>query len=1447
MDENVILSSEHQLIESRIYLYIQVSMKKVFGTILLVVLVLVGFLEHVPNASAAVDWVAYNDAGGSANFASTGNVTNYSFTQASAANLLKYADGTSSGVTVAFAGTNNGVYAAADGTYASPYVTSSTDAYNELVGGGTPIINLGYASQVTTTNTITMTLSGVSSAKTYDLVMFGDRGNSTYTTRYTKYTVSGVQSGFVNASSTGATKATTTLANDSTYYCTGFNYTAGYVAKWTGLVPTGTTITVTIKGVDATGASVSMTAYLNAFKLTQNTPTSIVAPTVTASAASTITANGADLNGNITVDGGESATARGFHYGLTASYGSTSTTSGTYGTGAYSQTISGLTCNTLYHYRSFATNSGGTGTSADGTFTTSACSAPTVTASAASTITTTGADLNGNITADGGAAPTARGFYYGTTVSYGSTSSTTGTYTTGTYSQSITGLTCNTLYHYQAFATNSGGTGTATDGTFTTAACPVAPTVTASAASSITTTGATLTGNITATGGENATARGFHYGTTVSYGSTSTTSGSYGTGEYTQDITGLTCNTLYHYRSFATNSGGTGTSSDNTFTTAACPVAPTVTASAASSITTTGATLTGNITATGGENATARGFHYGLTASYGSTSTTSGSYGTGEYTQDITGLSANTIYHYRSFATNSGGTSTSSDNTFTTSAYSVPGAPTSAVATAGNTLASVAFTAPASDGGSPITGYTVTSSPGSFTGTGGTSPIVVSGLTNGTAYTFTVTATNVAGTGSASTASNSVTPAPAAGWVAYNDAGGSGTSPSTGNVTNVAFTTTAATNLVKYSDNTSSGVTVAFAKRGTTGTFQLGVAAEDTASSNRASPYVTSGTDAYNEFVGGGTPIINLGYAGQITTNGIVDMTLSGVSSGKSYDLTLVALRGYNNASYTGRYTKTIVSGVQAGFTNASSTGTTITTTTLTNDTTRYVGGDNYANGYVAKWTGLVPTGTTISVSFQGVDLTGATGVTNAQTAYLNAFKLTENGASSTTVPTVTASAATSVTATGAALNGNITADGGVAPTARGFHYGTTAAYGSTSSTTGTYTTGTYSQSITGLTCNTLYHYRSFATNSAGTATSTDSTFTTSACSAPGAPTSVVATGGNAQASVAFTAPANDGGSAITGYTVTSSPGSFTGTGSASPIVVTGLTNGTAYTFTVTATNAIGTGAASTPSSSITLSTGTGPLISSAASQMFLTGSAAAAISTITVTDNTLTPYITAANDIRIKIPSGFNMVWDSTDTAATIGGAASAHVSGTVSYEDADKTLVINVSENFAVSDVITISGLSFKTFSAASVADNLELEVNNAGTTIAVDDKTISITAVTVSSAANQTFTVADPTTAMSQITVTDSASSPYITATNDIRIKIPAGLDMTWDAAALGSVVIGGAASAKISTSGGLDSPYTPIVNLHRANLHGHTTNSDGAQTAFGLHDFIFEPRLFGGRHH
>ena len=103
------------------------------------------------------------------------------------------------------------------------------------------------------------------------------------------------------------------------------------------------------------------------------------------------------------------------------------------------------------------------------------------------------------------------------------------------------------------------------------------PTPTTSSASSLTTTSATLNGNITNTGGVNPTIRGFNYGTTDSYGSSISTTGSYGISSYSADISSLTCGTLYHFQSYATNTTGIGYGDDQTFTTSACHVTSTPT------------------------------------------------------------------------------------------------------------------------------------------------------------------------------------------------------------------------------------------------------------------------------------------------------------------------------------------------------------------------------------------------------------------------------------------------------------------------------------------------------------------------------------------------------------------------------------------------------------------------------------------------------------------------------------------------------------------------------------------------------------------------------------------------------------------------------------------------------------------------------------------------------
>ena len=136
---------------------------------------------------------------------------------------------------------------------------------------------------------------------------------------------------------------------------------------------------------------------------------------------------------------------------------------------------------------------------------------------------------------------------------------------------------------------------------------------------------------------------------------------------------------------------------------------------------------------------------------------------------------------------------------------------------------------------------------------------------------------------------------------------------------------------------------------------------------------------------------------------------------------------------------------------------------------------------------------------------------------------------------------------------------------------------------------------VTGLTNDTAYTFTLVATNAIGdsTASNASNAVTPKAPKAPAAPSAPTAVAGDAQATVTWTAPSDNGGSAVTGYAVTAvqdamktcTPTPATGL----TCTVTGLTNGTAYTFTVVATNTIGTSSASAPSNSVTPKAPTAP------------------------------------------------------------------------------------------------------------------------------------------------------------------------------------------------------------------------------------------------------------------
>ena len=294
---------------------------------------------------------------------------------------------------------------------------------------------------------------------------------------------------------------------------------------------------------------------------------------------------------------------------------------------------------------------------------------PTVTTSQVTNVTQTTATCGGNVTDDGGGQVTERGICWGTsqtpTISGSHVSSGTGT---GSYTVNMTGLTANTTYYVRAYATNSAGTAYGSEVSFTTSQIVTVPTVTTSQVTNVTQTTATCGGNVTATGNATVTERGICWGTSQN----PTTSGSHvssgtGTGSYTVNMTGLTANTTYYVRAYATNSAGTAYGSEVSFTTSQIVTVPTVTTSQVTNVTQTTATCGGNVTATGNATVTARGVCWSTSQNPTVTGshTTNGT-GTGSFTSSITGLSPNTTYYVRAYATNSAGTAYGTQRSFTT-------------------------------------------------------------------------------------------------------------------------------------------------------------------------------------------------------------------------------------------------------------------------------------------------------------------------------------------------------------------------------------------------------------------------------------------------------------------------------------------------------------------------------------------------------------------------------------------------------------------------------------------------------------------------------------------------------------------------------------------------------------------------------------------------------------
>ena len=394
-------------------------------------------------------------------------------------------------------------------------------------------------------------------------------------------------------------------------------------------------------------------------------------PVISTNTVTSITSISAICGGNIISDGGSPVSSRGVCW--SNSYMPTilnsKTNDGT-GIGTFLSSLSGLSPNTTYYVRAYATNGVGTAYGSTQSFKTNAISLPILSTNTISSITISSAISGGIVAGDGGASVTAKGVCWSNTtttptISYSKTSDGSGL---GSFTSSITGLLPNTTYYVRAYATNSAGTAYGGMQSFKTNSVSL-PVINTYTIYSITASSAISGGSISSDGGASVTSKGVCWSSSTSSPTTSNSKTTNGTGSesFTSSITGLSPNTTYYVRAYATNNAGTAYGSQISFRTLNISL-PSISTNSVSSITASNASSGGTITSDGGASIISKGVCWSSTTSYPTTSsskTIDGS-GTGLFTSLITGLSPNTTYYIRAYATNSAGTAYGSVRSFKT-------------------------------------------------------------------------------------------------------------------------------------------------------------------------------------------------------------------------------------------------------------------------------------------------------------------------------------------------------------------------------------------------------------------------------------------------------------------------------------------------------------------------------------------------------------------------------------------------------------------------------------------------------------------------------------------------------------------------------------------------------------------------------------------------------------
>ena len=392
-------------------------------------------------------------------------------------------------------------------------------------------------------------------------------------------------------------------------------------------------------------------------------------PSVSAATISNITSTSATFSGKVESHGGETVSDVGFYYSTDPAVAEDNSIKVElkYSNDEFFANVSDLAVFTKYYVKTYVKNSVGTSYGTIVNFTTDS-SSPIVTTVGSSDITSSSAKLSGTVVTDNGAPISERGFVWvkGTDAPTTASSRLAVQGTTGEYSADLTDLEVNQKYSFRAYAINARGTSYGEVLTFTTIAS--LPKLSALGVSDITSTSATFTSTVTSHGGETVGVVGFYYSTTspIDVEAAEIVSMPYVEDRFAMTVEGLSAGTQYYVMAFARNSAGQAVNAEVNFKTVSTP--PTVVTGDHSEITSSSASLSGEVLLDNGEPITERGFVW--VNGFGTPTTSSNkvrvSGTTGKYSITVSEFEPNKVYSYRAFATNSKGTAYGDVRNFTT-------------------------------------------------------------------------------------------------------------------------------------------------------------------------------------------------------------------------------------------------------------------------------------------------------------------------------------------------------------------------------------------------------------------------------------------------------------------------------------------------------------------------------------------------------------------------------------------------------------------------------------------------------------------------------------------------------------------------------------------------------------------------------------------------------------